>query len=407
MNSTGCGCLRNPKILLVAGARPNFMKIAPLVQAIDKHNKTLGSKDKQHTDYVLVHTGQHYNYEMSKVFFENLEIPEPDIYLGVGSGNHGEQTGKIMIEFEKILLEDRPDMVVVVGDVNSTMACALTAAKLHIPVAHVEAGFRSCDRAMPEEINRVVTDILSDYLFTTCREANENLIRQGVSEDKIFLVGDVMVDTLLASKKRARQSHILRKLNLASDNEGEMTDYCLLTLHRPSNVDDHDAFLRILEALEKISEQIPVIFPVHPRTKRQIDAMGFERFLGQNPYDRPCPLPPAIYGIGPLSYLDFVNLMMHAKFVLTDSGSIQEETTVLDIPCLTLRNTTERPHTILQGTNTLVWNETEKIIREARRILEGHGKKSGLKEWDGAAAEKIVSVLADKLQKLGDLNHGG
>jgi UDP-N-acetylglucosamine 2-epimerase (non-hydrolysing) len=396
MNPTNHRHLRNPKLLLVVGARPNFMKIAPLIQAIDRHNKRPGNKDNQHIECVLVHTGQHYDYKMSKVFFENLEIPEPDVYLGVGSGYHGEQTGKIMIEFEKTLLKDRPDLVIVVGDVNSTMACALTAAKLRIPVAHVEAGFRSSDRTMPEEINRMVTDILSDYLFTTCREANENLIREGVSEDKIFLVGDVMVDTLLASRKKARQTYILRKLNLAPDNEEEITDYCLLTLHRPSNVDNHDALLRILEALEKISEQIPVIFPVHPRTKRQIDAAGFKRFLKQSPHDRPYPLPPAIYGIDPLSYLDFVNLMMHAKFVLTDSGSIQEETTVLDIPCLTLRNTTERPHTILQGTNTLVWNETCKIIREAQRILEGHGKKASLKEWDGAAAERIVSVLADK-----------
>ncbi|MBI4620197.1 MAG: UDP-N-acetylglucosamine 2-epimerase (non-hydrolyzing) [Desulfobacterales bacterium] len=254
--------------MLVAGARPNFIKIDPIINAIDRHNESKISSAPV-INYTLVHTGQHYDYEMSKVFFENLDIPEPDVYLGVGSGNHGEQTGKVMIEFEKLIIRDRPDAVVVVGDVNSTVACALTAVKLHIPIAHVEAGLRSLDRAMPEEINRIVTDVLSDYLFTTCEDGNNNLRREGIPEEKIFLVGDVMTDTLSAYREKASKTDILRKLNLVSDNKENMINYCLLTLHRPSNVDDKKSFLKILKALQKVSEQIPVIFPTHPRTKKQ------------------------------------------------------------------------------------------------------------------------------------------
>lgn len=231
----------NLKLMLVAGARPNFMKIAPIINAIDRHNESKISSAPV-INYTLVHTGQHYDYEMSKVFFENLDIPEPDVYLGVGSGNHGEQTGKIMIEFERLLLKDEPDALVVVGDVNSTAACTLTAVKLHTPVAHVEAGLRSFDKTMPEEINRIVTDVLSDYLFTTCEEANENLIREGISEEKIFLVGDVMIDTLLAYREKASKTDLFRELNLAPDNKEKVVDYCLLTLHRPSNVDDKKSF---------------------------------------------------------------------------------------------------------------------------------------------------------------------
>jgi len=388
---------KNLKVLLVAGVRPNFMKIAPLIQSINRHNKSR-APSLPAIRYTLVHTGQHYDYEMSKVFFENLEIPEPDIYLGVGSGNHGEQTGKIMIEFERVLLEDRPDIVVVVGDVNSTVACALTAVKLHIPVAHVEAGLRSFDRTMPEEINRTVTDVLSDYLFSTCKEANENLVKEGISEEKIFLVGDVMIDTLLAHKEMAKRSSILERLHISS-NSGEIIDYCLLTLHRPSNVDNEKTFSEILRALQKISEQIPLIFPVHPRTKKQIGAFDLQGFFKNNPWSTACPLPPEIYCIDPLSYLDFMNLMIHAKFVLTDSGCIQEETTVLNIPCLTLRDTTERPNTISKGTNTLVWNDTEKIIEQVTKIMMGQGKKRRCPQYcDGEASEKIIDILAQKIQ---------
>ena len=398
MNSTNQMNLKNLKVLLVAGARPNFMKITPLIQAINNYNKRLGTRHKGHMDYILVHTGQHYDYEMSKVFFENLEIPEPDIYLGVGSGNHGEQTGKIMIEFERVLFRDKPDIVVVVGDVNSTVACALAAVKLHIPVAHVEAGLRSFNRAMPEEINRIVTDVLSDYLFTNCKEANENLVKEGISEEKIFLVGDVMIDTLLAYKEKAKRSNILERLHVSS-NSGKIMDYCLLTLHRPSNVDNEKTFLEILKALRKISEQIPLIFPVHPRTKKQIEAFGLQGFFKNNPCLTPYPLLPKMYGIDPLNYLDFMNLMMYAKFILTDSGSIQEETTVLNIPCLTLRDTTERPNTITNGTNTLVWNDTEKIIEEAAKIIIGQGKRRRCPQyWDGKASERTIDILAQKIQ---------
>jgi len=386
------------KIIIVAGARPNFMKIAPIIKAIDKHNESKISSASA-INYTLVHTGQHYDYEMSKVFFENLDIPKPDVYLGVGSGNHGEQTGKVMIEFEKLITGDIPDAVMVVGDVNSTVACALTAVKLHIPIAHVEAGLRSLDRTMPEEINRIVTDVLSDYLFTTCEAGNNNLRREGIPEEKIFLVGDVMIDTLLAYREKASKTDILRKLKLVSDNKEKIIDYCLLTLHRPSNVDDKNSFLKILKALQKVSEQIPLIFPVHPRTKKQIETFNTEEFFKNTPYNAWYPLPPKIYSIDPLSYLDFLNLMMHAKFVLTDSGSIQEETTVLNVPCLTLRDTTERPDTITEGTNILVWNNTQNIIEETSNIMRGQGKKGKVfKQSDGKASERIVEILARKFK---------
>ena len=351
---------------------------------------------------MLVHTGQHYDYEMSKVFFEDLELPEPDIYLGVGSGSHAEQTGQIMIKFEKVLIEGKPDLVVVVGDVNSTIACALASVKLHIPVAHVEAGLRSFDRTMPEEINRLLTDAISDYLFTPSPDADENLKKEGIPESKIFLVGDIMVDSLLFNLEKARKSRILEKLGLRkSSSDNLTTDYSLLTLHRPSNVDDKDSFLKIIAALTEIAKRIPVIFPAHLRTRKQIETFGLQRYFKNALANdrRPTTIDGGVCLLEPLGYLDFINLMMHAKFVLTDSGGIQEETTVLDIPCLTLRDTTERPITISQGTNVLVWNDTQKIIDEAFKILDGKKKKGKVYElWDGKTAPRIVDILVNNFK---------
>jgi UDP-N-acetylglucosamine 2-epimerase (non-hydrolysing) len=387
------------KAILVCGARPNFMKIAPLLRAIAKHNglnqpNNHNKFNKQPITPILVHTGQHYDYEMSQVFFQDLELPKPDVYLGVGSGTHAEQTGKVMIEFEKVLLKEKPDLVVVVGDVNSTLAAALAAVKLHIPVAHVEAGLRSYDRTMPEEINRLLTDQISDYLFTHSRDADENLKREGIPQEKIFFVGNVMVDSLLFNKARADQSQILAQLKLAEEG------YALLTLHRPSNVDGKHSLMNIMSAITKISERIPVVFPAHPRTQKRL------REFNLNPHATVIASPGGtrawqsqsnILITPPLSYLDFLKLEMYAKFVMTDSGGIQEETTVLNVPCLTLRDTTERPITITQGTNVLVGNSPGKIIQEASKILDTQSPITNYQSpalWDGMTAERIVAILA-------------
>lgn len=368
------------KIVLVVGARPNFMKVAPTIRAINKHNASTRST---HIERTLVHTGQHYDYEMSQVFFQDLELPKPDVYLGVGSGTHAEQTGRIMIEFEKVLFKERPDLVTVVGDVNSTLAGALAAVKLCISVAHVEAGLRSYDRTMPEEINRLLTDAVSDYLFTPSRDADENLKREGISQEKIFFVGNVMVDSLLYNKTRAKQSQILSQLKLTEEG------YALVTLHRPTNVDEKDSLLRIIKALQEITRRLPIVFPAHPRTRKNITKFGFSQIFE----DR------RILLIEPLGYLDFLNLEMNAKFVMTDSGAIQEETTVLSIPCLTLRETTERPITVSQGTNILVWNDSQRITEEAFKILDGKGKTGNCPElWDGKAAERIVDIISGRQQ---------
>lgn len=365
------------KIISVAGARPNFMKIAPIGRAIKKWNNA--SNGTRVLENVIVHTGQHYDENMSQVFFEDLDIAPPDIYLAVGSGPHGEQTGKIMIEFERACMDIRPDLVLVVGDVNSTIAAALVASKLHIPVAHVEAGLRSFDRRMPEEINRLLTDAISKYLFTTCHEANQNLLKEGIPEENIFLVGDVMIDSLLYHKERAGRYNVLKELQLKGVDD--FRGYCLLTLHRPSNVDTRQSLMPIMEAVCEVARYVPVIFPVHPRTANRLKQFNLMKGEG-------------IHFIQPLSYMKFLSLMLKAKFVMTDSGGIQEETTVLDIPCLTLRDTTERPVTLKEGTNTLVFNDKAKIIREVQRIMEGSGKKGVCPElWDGKAAERIVRIL--------------
>lgn len=323
---------------------------------------------------LLVHTGQHYDYELSGAFFKDLSLSEPDIYLGVGSGNHGEQTGKIMIEFEKVVERERPSLIVVVGDVNSTLAAAIVASKLLIPLAHVEAGLRSFDRTMPEEINRTVTDVLSGYLFTTEEEANLNLEREGVDGSKVHLVGDVMIDCLMKNRKRTEKSKVLRDFGLKEKG------YTVVTLHRPSNVDSKETLSRILEALKAVGERIKIIFPIHPRTKKRLDKFRLA--------------PKNVVLKDPLGYLDFVRLEEKAKFVLTDSGSIQQETSVFGIPCLTIRENTERPFTIERGTNTLVGTSEERIIEESFKVLDGGGKKGEVHPlWDGKTSKRIVSVL--------------
>ena len=350
------------KILNVVGARPNFMKIAPIVEKM---------KQTPELESILVHTGQHYSEGMSDVFFRDLEIPAPDVYLGVGSGTHAEQTARIMIEFEKVCVEQHPDLVLVVGDVNSTMACTIVAAKLLVPVAHVEAGLRSFDRSMPEEINRVVTDALASILFTTSRDADENLKREGVDASKIYFVGNVMIDTLLKHSKKA-----------AALEMDKPKQYALVTLHRPSNVDDAKVLGSILEAINEISKTIPVLFPIHPRTAKSIRDFG----LSMN----------GIRTMDPLGYLEFLHLEANATVVLTDSGGLQEETTILGVPCITLRNNTERPVTITQGTNNLVGTGKERILEAFRHIMNGPQKPSSPPEfWDGHAAERIVRVLRE------------
>src|SRR5437867_1954141 len=355
------------KVLNVVGARPNFMKIAPIVEEM---------KGVRDLTSILLHTGQHYDDGMSDVFFRDLGIPIPHVYLGVGSGTHAEQTARIMVEFEKVCLREKPDLVVVVGDVNSTMACAIVAAKHLIPVAHVEAGLRSFDRTMPEEINRLVTDAVAELLFTTRRDADENLKREGVDPAKIHFVGNVMIDTLLKHRTKAAA------LDVISRFEVEPHRYALVTLHRPSNVDDPGVLGGILEALQAISTSMPVIFPIHPRTAKRIHEFGLET--------------KDIRTVEPLGYLEFLNLTSNAGVVLTDSGGLQEETTILGIPCLTLRHNTERPVTISHGTNMLTGPDKSRILDGFRQISTGNWQPAGPPEyWDGHAAERIVRVIRD------------
>ena len=364
------------KVLHVVGARPNFMKAAPIMREMAAEDM---ARHPQEFEQLLVHTGQHYDDNMSKVFFEDLELPQPDIYLRVGSGSHAQQTARVMLAFEPVLLEHRPDWVIVVGDVNSTVACALTAAKLGIRVAHVEAGLRSFDRTMPEEYNRLLTDHIADLLFTTEPSANENLRREGISEEKIHFVGNVMIDTLLRHKERALTLDVLGKYGLESQG------FALLTLHRPSNVDVREVLAGILDALAEIQARLPVIFPAHLRTVKRLREFGFEGRLAGTPN---------LQVTEPLGYLEFLNLMANAQLVLTDSGGIQEETTILDVPCLTLRKNTERAVTVTQGTNVVVGCDPERIVTEAMAILDGRNKTKRVPEfWDGRAAERIVAVL--------------
>lgn len=363
----------NP-IILVAGARPNFMKIAPLYAEFAKRQ----------INQLLLHTGQHYDDNMSQVFFDDLGMPAPDIYLGVGSGSHATQTAKIMVEFEKICIEHEPRLVVVVGDVNSTLACTLVASKLNIPSAHVEAGLRSRDMRMPEEVNRLVTDTLADILLTPSLDGNENLLNEGTDPNKIHFVGNIMIDSLFNNIERAKTSSILKTLNL--EEEG----YGVLTLHRPSNVDDIESFTRIINALEVIGERIPLVFPIHPRTENRIKEFDLGSRLENIPN---------FISIEPAGYLDFIALVSNSQIVLTDSGGLQEETTALGIPCITLRENTERPITVSEGTNEIVGNDTQAIITAAIDALDSPRKSSMIpKLWDGKTAVRIVDIIEDELR---------
>ncbi|MCI0590077.1 MAG: UDP-N-acetylglucosamine 2-epimerase (non-hydrolyzing) [Gammaproteobacteria bacterium] len=362
------------KVINIVGARPNFIKMAPIIEAMNRYPEEI--------EHLLVHTGQHYDERMSKSFFVDLGMPKPDIDLEVGSGSHAEQTARIMVEFEKVCLREGPDLVLVVGDVNSTMACAITAKKLSIKVAHVEAGLRSRDMSMPEEINRLCTDVLCDYLFTTDHFANENLLAEGVTPDKIFFVGNVMIDTLLKHKELARGIGLVESWGL------EPGGFATLTLHRPSNVDDPLILRGILDALNEIAKDIPIIFPIHPRTRKMVEQFGFYGYF--TAADKP----KGLWVTDPLGYLEFLHLNMNAMMVITDSGGLQEETTVLGVPCITLRNNTERPITCECGTNFIVGSNRDNILHHTSKILNReilHG--SVPEKWDGKAAERIVDIL--------------
>lgn len=359
------------KIICVCGARPNFMKIASIMRA---------SNLIDDFETLLVHTGQHYDQKMSHLFFEELNISKPDVNLEVGSGSHAVQTAEIMKRFEPVVLEFKPDYVLVVGDVNSTIACGLVAVKLGIKLIHVEAGLRSFDRTMPEEINRIVTDRISDLLFVTEQSGIDNLKNEGINSDKIYLVGNVMIDTLLANRKKSQGSAILERLNL------EKKKYAVVTLHRPSNVDNLDVFEKILAAFEVIQKDVKLIFPIHPRTRNSLD--------GTYLHDHVKKMHNLIL-LEPVGYLDFLKLMSHAALIFTDSGGIQEETTILGVPCMTLRENTERPVTIEEGTNQLVKSKTEDILSAYRELKAKDFNVSGRipRYWDGKAAGRIVKII--------------
>jgi UDP-N-acetylglucosamine 2-epimerase (non-hydrolysing) len=361
------------RIVNVVGARPNFMKIAPVIA--EMHRRA----DRIHP--LLVHTGQHYDESMSDSFFEDLQISHPDLNLEVGSASHAQQTARIMIAFEHVIVEQKPDWVVVVGDVNSTMAATLVASKLGVRVAHVEAGLRSGDRTMPEEVNRLVTDALADLLLTPSRDADRNLLKEGVAPDKIRFVGNVMIDTMQRNLDRARNSTVMERFSV------QRGAFCAMTLHRPSNVDQRETLAGILDALDVIQRRIPIVFPVHPRTRARLEEFGLMEAAARQKN---------LMLTEPLGYLEFLQLYSNSRLVLTDSGGIQEETTALGIPCLTLRQNTERPVTVTEGTNRLVGNDPEAIKRGALAALEGRGTPGRVPEfWDGRAAARIVDAIEE------------
>jgi len=371
---------KEKKVLCIVGARPNFMKIAPVIRALN---------NSQHSFNVrLLHTGQHYDAAMKQSFFDQLHIPEPDVDLGVGSGSHAVQTAEIMKRFEPVMDELKPDTILVVGDVNSTIACALVAVKKGVPVIHVEAGLRSGDRSMPEEINRVLTDQISDLLLTTERSAEANLLREGISTDKVHFVGNVMIDTL-----RYNLSNAVSAEETISSCQGTVdtsSGYGLLTLHRPANVDDPVVLERLLRTLVDLAEHLPLLFPVHPRTTQCIESAGLNQLVADS----------QLYLIPPQAYLNMLGLMKDARLVLTDSGGIQEETTALGVPCITLRENTERPITVAEGSNTIVGSSPEKIKSCFDDIMQTGGKAGCTPEyWDGKAAERIAEVIGNWLHK--------
>jgi UDP-N-acetylglucosamine 2-epimerase (non-hydrolysing) len=362
------------KIDLIAGARPNFMKIAPIIEAMQK-----AADEGENISYRLVHTGQHYDKKMSGNFFEELGIPDPHINLGAGGGTQAEQTANIMVRYEKALMEERPDLVLVVGDVTSTMACSITAKKLNnIKVAHVEGGIRSGDLTMPEEINRMVTDAITDYFFTTSATANKNLKKIGVGEEKIFFVGNTMIDTLLKNRSKFVQPSVWNQLKLESGK------YIVMTLHRPANVDEEGKLKNLVREIIDNSHGLPIVFPVHPRTAKIFDHLGIADAR--------------LHTIEPLGYLEFNYLVEHARAVVTDSGGITEETTVMGIPCMTLRDNTERPETISEGTNELLGTDPKAIKPAMDRLFSGGWKKGTIPElWDGRTSERIVKILLEQL----------
>ena len=379
------------KVIQVVGARPNFMKVAPLHRAI----KNLAGWTSK-----IVHTGQHFDAKMSDIFFTQLELPKPDFFLGIGGGSHTEVTAKIMLAFEKIVESEKPDLIIVVGDVTSTLACTLVAIKMGIPLAHVEAGLRSGDRSMPEEINRILTDSVANYLFVTEQSGLDHLKREGVPDEKVFFTGNVMIDSLVRYQEKAKSSSILEELGLQpSDPENRRevsrlneTDYIVMTMHRPANVDTESGLRAILELIELITAKTKVVFPIHPRTRSNMAKFGLEDTLTQNKN---------LILTEPLGYLEFIQLMTHAKAILTDSGGIQEETTYLGIPCLTFRDSTERPITVTMGTNQLLADLNPKITFAAlEEILAGHHKKGQIPPlWDGHAAERIAENLFNLFSK--------
>ncbi|HEY6446865.1 MAG TPA: UDP-N-acetylglucosamine 2-epimerase (non-hydrolyzing) [Acidobacteriaceae bacterium] len=407
------------KVMTVVGARPNFMKAAPIIAAIRKHNDRLarasatgnGHDARVGLESILVHTGQHYDEAMSDRFFADLNIPKPDVHLGAGSGSHAVQTAEIMKRFEDVLLRERPALLIVVGDVNSTVACAMVAAKITYStgeprplIAHVESGLRSFDREMPEEVNRILTDHLADLLFVTEESGLRNLRREGIPDARVHFVGNTMIDSLLAFRHKAEQSPILDLLSLRDNvsphrkNNG-VARYALLTLHRPSNVDRRQDFLNILEGLEELASAYPVIFPAHPRTQKRIVEFGLERYF--SPANEAHGQSPAADGrirlVDPLGYLDFLSLMQQATVVVTDSGGIQEETTSLGVPCVTVRENTERPVTVEVGTNILAGTSPEGIRRAARRQLAAKSDHRTPEAWDGRSAQRILDVICREL----------
>jgi len=356
-------------VLCVVGTRPNLIKAGPLMRELRRHPEAFRTR--------LVHTGQHYDRNLSQLLFEDLGMPEPDLNLGVGSGTHAEQTAKVMIALESTFQSERPDLVVVFGDVNSTMAGAIVAAKLCVKVAHVESGLRSFDRTMPEEINRIVTDHLSDYLFVSERSGLENLSREGIPDAKVFFTGNIMIDSLLATLDVVKQSDVIERLHLSP------RQYAVMTLHRPSNVDDRETLAGILQTMRAVAARTPIVFPCHPRTRHNIERFGLGGHLSAS-----------LILTEPLGYTDFCRLTYESAFVLTDSGGIQEETTFLKVPCITMRDNTERPVTVTIGSNVMTGNDSARIIAAVDAILGGRAKAASIPElWDGHTAERIVEIL--------------
>lgn len=360
--------------VLVVGARPNFMKAAPLIHAMMHQSDFF--------DITLIHTGQHYDYNLSQLFFEDLQMPKSDIYLGVGSGTHAKQTADVMVALEKELLKLSPDIVIVFGDINSTLATAVVTSKLGIKLAHVEAGLRSFDNSMPEEINRIVTDRLADYHFVTEQAGVDNLLHEGISEKHILLAGNIMIDSLHKNLPKLSQSKILSKLSLDENN------YIAVTMHRPSNVDNKERLSKFLTLLNGLSKKLPVVFPCHPRTLKMIEKFDLQHLITSDLF----------HFVEPLGYIDFLALLAKSKFVITDSGGIQGDTTYLKVPCLTIRSNTEQPETISVGSNTLCGEDTDFLQEKIDEILSGNYKKSAVpKFWDGATAQRIVAYLEKNL----------